>query len=111
MSNMSGLLGFIIFIVICILSSASKKTKGGSSAKKTSEDNPAPAAKPLKQSRPVSAPKASAPERKYYDSTCMEADSKHDHDRRIEQLDNFLKDGIIGKEEYRILLARYQKNI
>ena len=119
MSNMSGLLGFIIFIVICVLSSAANKKKSGG-AKNTAGKTPAPKPAPMPKSMPkmpsFNAPKKPAapagraePERKYYDSTCMEADSKHDHDRRLEQLDNFLKSGIIDKEEYKILLEKYQR--
>ena len=119
MSDMSGLFGFIIFIVICVLSSAgNKKKKGG--AKNTADKTPAPKPAPMPKSMPkmpsFNAPKKPAaparsaePERKYYDSTCMEANTRHDHDRRIEQLDNFLKSGIIDREEYKILLAKYQR--
>ena len=118
---MNGLIGFIIFIAICILSSsANKKKNGGKTSSAKPEESPAapkskPAAKPAQ--KPFSAPKpaarpAAAPvmqERRYYDSTCMQECSRHDHDRRMEQLDTFLKDGIISREEYKILQQRYQQ--
>lgn len=122
---MDGLIGFIIFIAICILSSsANKKKNGGKTSSAKPEESPAapkskpapkPAAKPAQ--KPFSAPKpaarpAAAPvmqERRYYDSTCMQECSRHDHDRRMEQLDTFLKDGIISREEYKILQQRYQQ--
>ena len=118
MSNMSGLFGFIIFIVICLLSSAAnKKNKGSTKSSSEKPAEPKPMPKPT-QEKPVFTPKApkvktaaqpASQERKYYDSTCMSASSEHDHNRRLEQLNDFLKDGIIDREEYRILLQRYEQ--
>ena len=114
MSNTSGLLGFIIFIIICVLSSAgNKKKKGGAKTTPAKPAAPKPSAAP-KTERPVFTPKAptvktATQERKYYDSTCMTASSEHDHNRRLEQLRDFLKDGIIDREEYNILLERYEQ--
>ena len=51
----------------------------------------------------------SAPAREYYDSDCMRASTGHDHDRRVEQLDAFLEDGLITKEEYAMMQERYEK--
>lgn len=116
---MDGLLGFIIFIAICFLSSSANKKKTG--AKTTSAKPAESPAAPQPKERPSSAPKMQTPpaartaearpqsQQKYYDSTCMQANSEHDHNRRMEQLRDFLKDGIIDKEEYNILLAKYQR--
>ncbi|MDO4816625.1 MAG: hypothetical protein Q4A83_08530 [Bacillota bacterium] len=122
-----GLFGFILFIGICILSSMSSKKKKGSSASKTDSkqvqntpQKPAPAQRPAYQPAAPARPAPSAVPReptvrtsvqpqRYYDSSCMQADSEHDHNRRLEQLKDFLKDGIIDKEEYNILLAKYQR--
>ena len=53
--------------------------------------------------------RTAAPERKYYDSDCEKQSSEHEHNRRLEQLDTFLKDGIISREEYNILKAKYMR--
>ena len=45
-----------------------------------------------------------------YDETAQERNFIRDRERRIRQLDNFLKNGIIEKEEYLILKARYEKD-
>lgn len=37
-------------------------------------------------------------------------DYSHEMERRREQLDSFLKNGIIGKEEYRIFMEKYEKS-
>lgn len=50
-----------------------------------------------------------APDRQYYDSDCMEADTGHDHDRRAEQLESFYKNGLIDKEEYELMAERYER--
>ena len=119
---MDGLLGFIIFIVICVIGSAMKKNNNSSS--KTEQKKPLPVNKkpapaqeapqrpayvPKQPTVNTSAPERKAQERKYYDSTCMKASSEHDHNQRLEQLDAFLKDGIIEKEEYRILREKYER--
>lgn len=46
-------------------------------------------------------------ERKYYDSDCQMMSSAHDHDRRLEQLDGFLQNGLISLKEYNILKNKY----
>lgn len=122
---MDGFIGFIIFIAICIFSSLAnkKKTNSSTTSSKPAESPAAPQSRPVPKpaaqpaQKPYSPPKpaarpAAAPvmqERRYYDSTCMTESSRHDHDRRMEQLDTFLKEGIIGKEEYKILQQRYQQ--
>lgn len=68
--------------------------------------------KPYKERETTEAypqPDKEAPKRSYYDSDCMAYNTQHDHDRRTEQLRDFLKSGIIDKEEYNILLSRYSK--
>lgn len=121
---MDGLLGFIIFIAICFLSSSANKKKTGAktTSAKPAESPSAPQQRaPQPKERPSSAPGMQTPpaartaearpqsQQKYYDSTCMQANAEHDHNRRMEQLRDFLKDGIIDKEEYNILLAKYQR--
>lgn len=91
----------VFFTVVAIIGAANKKKKTAQPAVKAKK----PAAK---AAMPKAAPSA-APERKYYDSDCQKASSAHDHNRRLEQLDGFLKDGIISKAEYDILKAKYMR--
>ncbi|MCF0138126.1 MAG: hypothetical protein HUJ66_07170 [Oscillospiraceae bacterium] len=124
---MNGLLSLLIPIALFVVAKMAKENKQtGGSADEKPEPSPArpartaPTAKPAKQARPKTAassprkPARPAPQpeetrRKYYDSTCMEQSTQHDHDRRMEQLDSFLKDGIIDRTEYRILKAKYEQ--
>ncbi len=120
---MDGIIIFIIIIALIYLKNAADSKKKNTAASKTeTKTGAAPSARPAPAQRPAYQPKAQPaqernyvpaqseePQRKYYDSTCMQADTQHDHDRRLEQLKDFLKDGIIGKEEYNILLAKYQE--
>ena len=91
-------IGLFAAVTVLVLSIARKK----SSAARPSESESSPAA-PQRPMRP------SAPAREYYDSDCMRASTGHDHDRRAEQLDAFLKDGLITKEEYTMMQERYEK--
>lgn len=53
---------------------------------------------------------ASRPKTFDYDDRVYECNEQRDIQRRLSQLDEFLKNGIIEKEEYRILRARYERN-
>ena len=53
---------------------------------------------------------ASRPKSFVYDDKAYERNEQRDIQRRLSQLDEFLKNGIIEKEEYRILRARYERN-
>lgn len=44
-----------------------------------------------------------------YNEFSAEENFVRDRQRRISQLDDFLKNGLIDKEEYRILLSHYEK--
>lgn len=86
-------------IAVPVLLAARKK----STAARPSESESSPAEAPQRPMRP------SAPAREYYDSDCMRASTGHDHDRRVEQLDAFLEDGLITKEEYAMMQERYER--
>lgn len=43
----------------------------------------------------------------YGEANC---DYSHDYERRVAQLNEFLKNGTIGRKEYNVLLERYRKN-
>lgn len=91
-------IGLFAAVTVLVLSIARKK----STAARPSESESSPAA-PQRPMHP------SAPAREYYDSDCMRASTGHDHDRRVEQLDAFLEDGLITKEEYAMMQERYEK--
>lgn len=93
-------IAFVAFIVY-----ADKKSK----ASKASD-------KPRNVQRPVAPPQRqytqasyTPPQRQYYDSDCMQASTGHDHERRLEQLDAFYKNGLIDKEEYEMMKSRYER--
>lgn len=46
-----------------------------------------------------------------YNENASAENFQRDRQRRISQLDGFLKNGIIDKEEYKVLLSRYERNI
>lgn len=102
-----------VFFGICALIGAAnkkKKSKSTSSAvnaeRKTARKNQTDNI-PYKKPEPTT--EKAEPARKYYDSDCEQMSTQHDHDRRMEQLDGFLKDGIIGREEYEILKTKYMR--
>lgn len=92
-------IGLFAAVAVLVLSIARKK----STAARPSESESSPAEAPQRPMR------TSAPAREYYDSDCMRASTGHDHDRRVEQLDAFLEDGLISKEEYAMMQERYEK--
>ena len=51
-----------------------------------------------------------APQKQCYDSSDVFDNYERDKQQRIEQLDVFLKNGIIEREEYHILKEKYQRN-
>ena len=68
--------------------------------------------------RGMSAPlRPAAPPPDMPDAACIVCDNTgedhfaHDKARRIAQLDDFLKNGIIDKAEYRTLRDRYERNL
>lgn len=92
-------LGFLLIFavpigIIVVVIYAEKKKKGKAGAERAYSPEPK---------------KYTAPDREYYDSDCMEADTGHDHDRRAEQLEAFLKNGLIDKEEYEMMKSRYER--
>lgn len=93
-------IGFFAAVAVLVLSIARKKSTAARPSESESESSPAAPQSPMRPS---------APAREYYDSDCMRASTGHDHDRRVEQLDAFLEDGLITKEEYAMMQERYEK--
>ncbi len=100
--EMSGVLFIIIAIAAAIAVPVLLAAKKKSTSAKPEGNESSPAA-PQRPMRP------SAPAREYYDSDCMRTSTGHDHDRRIEQLDAFLANGLITKEEYAMMQERYER--
>lgn len=104
----------LFFAVVAIIGAANKakKNKPAPSAVKTEKKSANKAAKkvdniPYAQNKQEQ--KYYSSEKKYYDSDCQKMSSEHDHNRRMEQLDGFLANGIISKAEYDILKMKYMR--
>ena len=104
----------VFFAVVAIIGAANKakKNKPISSAVKTEKKSANKAAKkadniPYAQNKQEQKYYDSG--KKYYDSDCQRMSSEHDHNRRLEQLDGFLANGIISKAEYDILKVKYMR--
>ncbi|MEA5151198.1 MAG: hypothetical protein VB039_01160 [Oscillospiraceae bacterium] len=54
---------------------------------------------------------AQRPQIRVYDDEAAANNFARDRQRRIEQLDSFLQNGIIDREEYKILRGRFEKDI
>ncbi len=100
--EMNGMLFILIAVAAAIAVPVLLASRKKSGAARPNGSEPAPAA----PERPMRSP---VPEREYYDSDCMRASTGHDHDRRIEQLDAFLENGLITKEEYALMQERYER--
>ena len=108
------LVTFIIaFAAVAIVA---KQSRTAIAKKKEGEKNPSFSARPITQrqavqppSRPLdSATPRPAPTRVYSEGI-QEENEIRDRERRLRQLDDFYKNGIIDKEEYRVLRQRYEK--
>lgn len=52
-----------------------------------------------------------AEQKKFYDGDAALQNQERDRERRLRQLDGFLKNGIIDREEYKILRSRYERGL
>ncbi len=87
------------------------------SLKKAKTKKPVTSSRPVKQVRTVvrqeTQPKA--PERPVYtptvvfDENAAATNFERDRQRRVAQLQDFLKNGIIDKDEYKVLMSKYEK--
>ncbi len=100
----------VAFWVIVVSLIAIKKKKGAS--KQSSRSSAAGQAAPMRSSQavPVRMPRRSAAA-----DNCDFGDANHyyshQYDRRIQQLEGYLKAGLIDQKEYREMLARYRKQM
>lgn len=67
--------------------------------------------RPRTYERPEADRMPDAKQRKYYDENTIFQNQERDSDRRLRQLDDFLKNGIIDREEYKILRSRYERGL
>lgn len=114
--------GVVVLIVILALAFAAKKKDGTKSGSK------APAAAPVRKTssvelhrpmpsmqrrEPVTAQRQ-FPQPEAHCVVCDNTGEDHfarDRKRRIEQLDEWLKNGLIDKEEYRVLKYRFERDL
>ena len=84
---------------------AQKNSAGSAPVQWTRPDNDRRQNAPKPVERPVYPPQA------VYNENASAENFQRDRQRRIAQLDGFLKNGIIDKEEYKALLSRYERDI
>ena len=98
----------IVILVIAVKAgkkAAQKNSAGSAPVQWTRPDNDRRQNAPKPVERPVYPPQA------VYNENASAENFQRDRQRRIAQLDGFLKNGIIDKEEYKALLSRYERDI
>ena len=100
----------LIAAVVVIAVKAGKKavqknSAGSAPVQWTRPDNDRRQNAPKSAERPVYTPQT------VYNENASAENFQRDRQRRIVQLDGFLKNGIIDKEEYKVLLSRYERDI
>ena len=115
----------ILAVVVLIVAAAVKLAEASARSGKTSSGAKKSAARtapvqraPFRPAQPVSdAPRRPMPPPDVPDAACVVCDNTgedhfaHDKAQRIAQLDDFLKNGIIDKAEYRTLRSRYERGL
>lgn len=96
----------IVGIVIFVVSMVKKSGKGEKAVNKTAKLPRLRNEKDL-EVRPMSPSVKKSPA--VYNERSAEELFRHDHEERMQQLEVFLKNGIIDKKEYAILKERYEK--
>ena len=98
---------FAVFFVMGLKkASGTKKTAGSPTAAKVGDTRRAEIRHETRTGtpqRPVYTPSAG------YEENATAANFERDRQRRLNQLQDFLKNGIIDKDEYQVLLSRYEK--
>ena len=105
------ILAIALIIVIFVIAvkagkkAAQKNSAGSAPVQWTRPDNDRRQNAPKSAERPVYTPQT------VYNENASAENFQRDRQRRIAQLDGFLKNGIIDKEEYKVLLSRYERDI
>ena len=113
----------IVFIIVALIKVSAQKAarRGVKTIGKKLEKNGERMAQaqdaPFRPAPPKGAPRRPMPPPDVPDAACVVCDNTgedhfaHDKAQRIAQLDEFLKNGIIGKAEYRTLRDRYERGL
>ena len=100
------LIAAVVIIAVKAGKKAAQKNSAASAPARWSRpDNDRRQNAPKQPERPVYTPQA------VYNENASAENFQRDRQRRIAQLDGFLKNGIIDKEEYKVLLSRYERDI
>ena len=102
----------VILAIVLIVAVAVIGLKAGKKAIKQKTEDQAPVQwKRPGSDLPQNAPRPVSSTQIVYNENASAENFQRDRQRRIAQLDDFLKNGIIDKEEYKVLLSRYERNI
>lgn len=113
----------IVFIIVALIKVSAQKAarRGVKTIGKKLEKNGERMAQaqdaPFRPAPPKGAPRRPMPPPDVPDAACVVCDNTgedhfaHDKAQRIAQLDEFLKNGIIDKAEYRTLRDRYERGL
>lgn len=104
-----------IFVIVLIIGTVVFFLKGKKAARKKAEDQttvrwsaPVPE---RRQNRAVPAERPAYTPQPVYNENTSGENFQRDRQRRMAQLDSFLKNGIIDREEYKVLRSRYERDI
>lgn len=99
------IIAIMVIAVKAVKKAAQKNSAGSAPVQWTRPDNDRRQNAPKSAERPVYTPQT------VYNENASAENFQRDRQRRIAQLDGFLKNGIIDKEEYKVLLSRYERDI
>ncbi len=99
------IIAIMVIAVKAMKKAAQKNSAGSAPIQWTRPENDRRQNAPKSAERPVYTPQT------VYNENASAENFQRDRQRRIAQLDGFLKNGIIDKEEYKVLLSRYERDI
>ena len=99
------IVAIMVIAVKAMKKAAQKNSAESASVQWTRPENDRRQNAPKPVERPVYTPQT------VYNENASAENFQRDRQRRIAQLDGFLKNGIIDKEEYEVLLSRYERDI
>ena len=104
-----------IFVIVLIIGTVVFFLKRKKAARKKAEDQatvrwsaPVPE---RRQNRAVPAERPAYTPQPVYNENTSGENFQRDRQRRLAQLDSFLKNGLIDREEYKVLRSRYERDI
>ena len=103
--------GFLLALKVAL---SKKKEERAQRAAVRRPDRDRSGAMPHRRNRQIEDRPLPAPQRSFspavYDENLREDSSQRDRERRLRQLEDFYKNGIIEKDEYQLLKSRYEKS-